>query len=828
MSKALKVAGLILAVIIVLGLVFSAFLYITIRKPWPQTKGTIEVEGLDAPVTVIRDKWGVPHIYASTTHDLFFAQGYVHAQDRFWQMEFWRRIGSGRLSEIFGESTLEQDRFIRTLGWHRVAAQELENLDPESRAALEAYAEGVNAYLKNHKGRLGLEFTILGLTGVKFEPEPWTPLNTLTWAKVMAWDLGGNWQGELLRAALIARLGTGKIADLYPPYPEDRPVIVPHPQTGLAALESSPPLALSQATLASIPWEAVEFLDSVMGGGRGVGSNNWVVSGDHTATGRPLLANDPHLGIQMPSIWYEVALHCEPVDESCPYNVAGASFPGVPGVIIGHNDHIAWGVTNVGPDVQDLYIERLNPQNPDQYEVNGRWEDMKIIWEEIKVHDRDEPVYVKVRITRHGPIINDVAGGTEEEWTFGWQPLALRWTALEPGTIVKSVMLLDKARNWDEFREALRYWDTPSQNFVYADVDGNIGYQMPGRVPIRRKGDGSVPVPGWNDEYEWDGYIPFDELPRTFNPADGYVVTANNAVVRPDFPYFISKDWNRGYRAQRIVDLITSKDKLTIEDFKAFHADSYVLHADEVLPHLLSLAPEDPRLKEALEVLKSWDKRATADSVGATIFEAVRLRLLEAIFADELGEHLFRRFLGTESLTMQVLANVLAQDDSPWYDRVYTPQKENREEILLYALDKAVDDLSERLGKDIKGWQWGKVHTATFVNQTLGRSGIGIIEAIFNRGPVPVDGTAETVNNNLYDPKEPFSVKVLPSYRQIIDVGEWDNSLSVHTTGQSGHPYHPHYGDFIPLWARVDYHPMLWSKEEVEHNAEAKLVLKPR
>ncbi|MCS7285849.1 MAG: penicillin acylase family protein [Anaerolineae bacterium] len=824
MRRALKAVTIVIAVLIILVLSLSGFLYYTIRKPWPRTTGTIIVEGLRAPVTIVRDKWGVPHIYASNTHDLFFAQGYVHAQDRFWQMEYWRRIGSGRLSEIFGEATLKIDRFIRTLGWHRVAARELEQLEPEVKAILEAYAKGVNAYLKENKGKLGLEFTILGLIGAKFEPEPWTPYNILTWAKVMAWNLGGNWENEIFRAMVLSRVGSTRLKDIDPPYPPDKPVIVPHPETGSSSHAPETLIPLSQATFESIPWEALEILRM----GPGLGSNNWVVSGSRTTTGRPLLANDPHLGIQMPSIWYEIGLHCEPVSEDCPFRVVGASFAGVPGVIIGHNEYIAWGVTNVNPDVQDLYVERINPENPDQYEVDGKWENMQIIWEEIKVRGREEPVRVRVRLTRHGPIINDVAGGTEEAWAYGWQPLAFRWTALEPCTIVKSVLLLNKARNWEEFREALRYWDVPSQNFVYADVNGNIGYQMPGKIPIRKKGDGSIPVPGWNNEYEWVGYVPFDELPRTFNPPEGYVVTANNAVVRPDFPHFITLDWNRGYRAQRIVNLITAKDKLSIEDFKAIQMDSYVLHAEEVIPHLATLSLEDPRLKEALEILRRWDRYATTESVGATIFEAVRLSLLRNIFADELGEKAFLKFLDFESLTMQVLASILAKPHSPWYDNVYTPQTETRDEILLKAFKEAVDELEERLGKDMKKWQWGKVHVAIFQNETLGRSGIKPIENIFNRGPVPVSGSSETVNNNLYHPENPFEVMALPSYRQIIDVGAWDNSLSIHTTGQSGHPYHPHYGDFIMKWARGEYHPMLWSKEQVKHHAEAILTLKPK
>ncbi|MBC8249842.1 MAG: penicillin acylase family protein, partial [Anaerolineales bacterium] len=488
LGKILKILGVLILIVVVLA---AGGGYFVIRRNFPASNGTIKVAGLESQVEVCRDSWGIPHIYAANPHDLFFAQGYVHAQDRFWQMEFWRRIGSGRLSEILGESALENDRFIRTVGWHRTAAQELEQLDDEMRVVLEAYAEGINAYISTQRGRLGLEFTILGLTGVKFDPEPWTPLDTLTWAKVMAWDLGGNMDSELLRAQVAARLGTPAVGAVVPPYPNDYPVIVPHPLTG--------------ATLDALPEAAFET--HALGVGDDLGSNSWVVAGSRTETGMPLLANDPHLGIQMPSIWYEIGLHCDPVGLDCPYNVVGASFASTPGVVIGHNDHIAWGVTNLGPDVQDLFIERVNPENPNQYEYQGEWLDMEVVREEIRVAGEDEPVVVNARITHHGPIINDVAGGTEEDWAFGWQPLALSWTALQPGTLMRSVLLLDRATNWDEFREALSYWDVPSQNFVYADVEGNIGYQAPGRIPIRASGDGSMPVPGWTGEYEWVDYV---------------------------------------------------------------------------------------------------------------------------------------------------------------------------------------------------------------------------------------------------------------------------------------------------------------------------------
>jgi penicillin amidase len=797
-----------LAFLLLVGLVGLGYGALTVRRCWPQTDGTIQLGGLQAEVTVVRDQWGIPHIYASTAHDLFMAQGYVHAQDRFWQMEFWRRIGSGRLSEILGESALDQDRFIRTVGWHRAAARDLEGLDDEARAALEAYARGVNAYITAHRGRLGLEFTILGLTGVRFEPEPWTPLHTITWGKVMAWDLSGNRTDELVRANIAARLGASALHELVLPYSDDYPVIVADPRIA--------------GSLSTVPEAALEPL--ALGPGQHLGSNNWVVAGDRTETGMPLLANDPHLGIQMPSIWYEIGLHCESVGSDCPYNVVGASFASSPGVVIGHNDNIAWGVTNLGPDVQDLFVEKVNPDNPNQYEFQGQWRDMEIIREEIQVAGREEPVVVNVRVTHHGPIINDVGGGTEEAWSFGWQPLALSWTALQPGTLVESILRLDRARDWEAFREALSYWDAPSQNFVYADVEGNIGYQAPGRIPIRASGDGTMPVPGWTGEHEWVGTIPFEDLPRALNPPEGYIVTANNAVVKDDYPYLLTRDWDPGYRAKRICDLIEADPALSIADMRGIQADHAPVWAREVLPYVRALSSVEPALTEALALLRAWDGRAARDSGAAALFEAFRLQLIDATVADELGQHLLER---ARPKVMDALLNMLPTPDSPWFDDVTTAHVEMRDDILLRALEKAVQELSETQGANMDKWRWGDLHTATFENQSLGQCGIGLVEALFNRGPFAVDGSLGTVNQEDYSLSQPYGVRTIASYRQIIDLGDLTRSVSMHTTGQSGHPFHRHYDDMIHPWRNVEHHPMLWEREDVEVNAEGTLVLTP-
>jgi len=813
MRRALLQIGWTLGILILLLLAGGAFaFYRASRQPFPQAHGTLRLPGLRAPVTVLRDRWGVPHIYASNLHDLFMAQGFVHAQDRFWQMEFWRHIGTGRLSEMLGKTTLNQDCFIRTLGWNRAAQQDLKRLGPEERAILEAYAAGVNAYLEHHRDRLPLEFTLFRLFGRRWEIEPWQPLHTVAWAKVMAWDLGGNWDDELLNARIVDRIGAERLKEIVLPYPADRPVIVPTPvaevpeETFRALLDIS--RSLQRMSLGDAP---------------DIGSNNWVVAGSRTVTGKPILANDPHLSIQMPSIWYEVTLSCEPVTPECPFRVAGASFPGVPGVVIGHNDRIAWGVTNLGPDVQDLYIERPNPQNPFEVEFQGQWEPVRVITEEIRIAGRAEPLYLPVRITRHGPVINDVVEALTRTQTL----YAFRWTALEPSSIVRALLRLNRARNWEEFRAALADWDVPGQNFVYADVDGHIGYQATGRIPIRAKGNGLLPVPGWTGEYEWTGYIPYEEMPRRLDPPEGFIVTANNAIVDSAYPYFITAMWDYGDRAQRILDLLPAKDRLSIEDVAAIQNDTFSLAAQAITPYILQVSFTDPLARQTQDLLRAWDFRSTPESPAPTIFETFLKHLLHEVWVDELGEEIVQELLTWSSHNRYWARWALAQPDLAWWDDRRTPQRETRDDIVRRAFEQAVAELRGRLGPDPRAWAWGKVHTATFVHGTLGRSGIGPVEAIFNRGPYPAPGTSAAVNNLGFDVQKGFAVRSLPSLRFIASTARWSDSRFIHTTGQSGLPYHPHYDDFIPLWLKGEYHPMLWSREEVEQNAEGILILQP-
>ena len=857
-TKFRRILVVAVSLLVVLGVLIAmipvAIVPYLARQSFPKTDGELHLANLDGAVDIYRDQMGIPHIYASSLHDLFFAQGYIHAQERFWQMDFWRHIGSGRLSEMFGESQVETDAFLRSLGWRQVAEQEFGGYTPESKAIMEAYASGVNAYLLDHQGvNLSLEYAILRLLNPTYSPEPWTPIHSLTWGTAMAWDLRGNIDEEIERSILLKTLTPLQVNDLFPPYPSDHPVIVPEMGdfSGQAQFTSARQARddlysfINDLDLASVTQKtkAIDGLLNAFGGG--IGSNSWVISGQHTTTGLPILANDPHLGIQMPSIWFQVGLHCLPKTDLCPYEVAGFSFAGVPGVIIGHNDRIAWGFTNNGPDVMDLYIEKINPNNPNQYEVNGQWVDMTLRSETIEVSDA-EPVVITIRHTRNGPIISDTYAPLlqtielEENATEQPKPyqekagielplpyaISLRWTALEPAYLFEAIWGFNKARNWQEFRQASTKFTIAAQNLLYADVEGNIAYQNPGNIPLRPNGDGTLPVPGWNDDYQWQGYIPFDELPFALNPPGGFIVTANNQSHPIDYSHLISKDWDYGFRAQRILDMITNAPgRKDISSFQSMQGDNTNLNAQVLVPILMQIESVD--IDPNRSKLANWDFQNNMDSQTATLFEYFWWFLLKNTFTDEAIPEDYWPIGG--SRWIEVVRLLVQQPASPWWDDQFTSDTiETRDDIFIKAFNEAIAAITEQYGKNPDKWpEWGMLHTATFRNATLGDSGIAPIEKLFNRGPYPTSGGESIVNATGWDVFDSFEVTWLPSQRMIVNLSDLNQSLTVHTTGQSGHAYHPHYNDMIELWRNIEYYPMFWEQATIIDNATNHLRLLP-
>lgn len=796
--KYLRRAVLVLvALLVVLGLVF----YWLVRRAWPEIDGRLAVPGLSAPVEIVRVEPGVPHIYAKNPHDLFFAQGYVHAQDRLWQMELNRTVGAGQLSALFGEAALPLDKVMYVLGIKRAAEKDWQVLSPETRAILTAYADGVNAYISTHSGRLPIEFTILGV-----KARPWTPIDSLTWGKLMSLNLSLNHAFEISRTHLIAKLGEPAARRLLAPYPEGSPIIVPN------SVPSGAPASAPLAGLAALPG-----FGRITGTTPAWGSNGWVVAGSRTKSGKPLLANDTHLGLQMPSVWYQVGLH------GGGYDVTGFSFPGMPMVVIGHNQRIAWGITNLCADVQDLYIEKLDdPKHPKRYQYQNAWRDLTVRRVEIEVKGKPKVSY-DVWETQHGPIVNDVI--TELK---GSPPMALRWPALGGTRLIDALVALNRAQDWPSFHRALADWETPSVNFVYADVDGHIAYQSTARTPIRAAGhQGTVPVPGWDGRSEWQGFIPYEEMPKLLDPPSGFIVTANNKVVGDDYPHYIADDMADPYRAQRLTALLSAGTGFTRERLRAIQADTYGLPAEAIRPYLLAVPPAGEREKAALDEVRSWNLRYEPGSVGATVYEAWYWQLLGETLGDELGEDILKEYRIVGMSQVPSIAALLAQANDPLFDDRRTPAAEHRDDIVRRSLTKAVSWLSERYGNDPKDWTYGRVHSMTFVHAPLGQSGIAPLERLFNSDTYPAPGTAFTVDAAVADVTNPFGVNFGTSQRMIVDLADLEASTWVNSTGQNGQLWNRYREDQIPKWVAVEDYPMSFGEAAVRAKPEATLTLEP-
>jgi penicillin G amidase len=850
------------------------------RRSAPDTSGELALPGLDAPVEVVRDEHGIPTIVASSSDDLFRAQGFVHAQDRFWEMDFRRHVTAGRLSELFGESQVDTDSFVRTLGWRRVAEAELELLAPETTRMLEAYAEGVNAWTEGRTGsELSLEHALLPLSGPSgYVPEPWTPADSVAWLKAMAWDLRSNLEDELLRARLVGvDLGEGRDwQDLFPAFPADRhPPILPDggevvdgrfvPGTGLddpdGAPVASPAAARSDALDVTDPavdaalaaaHQALAGAPMLLGDGRedGIGSNSWVVAPERSATGSALLANDPHLGPAQPSLWYQVGLRCEPVGDACPYHVLGYSFAGMPGIVIGQTDRVAWGFTNLGPDVADLVVERIDG---DRVQTADGWEPLEILTETVAVAGGDD-VELTIRIGPNGPMFSDVSGagaeiaegplatGDDSDTSIQGSngevehAVALRWVALDPATTADAVPLLMQARDWDSFRAAATRFEVPSQSMVYADIDGHIGYQAPGRIPVRRSGDGTLPQPGWTGEATWERFLAFEELPWTFDPPEGVLATANQPVLAPGSEPFLSQDFNIGFRAARITELLDERDELSLDDLLAIQLDAHNGNAASLVPALLDVPAEDgdvggeardgaaTDVAAIQEVLAGWDLQDAADSAGAAAFNATWRHLLAATFHDELPEWAWPSGTGR---WWEIVRDLVTEPDGAWWDDRTTPERETRDEVLRHAMAEAHTELAERFSPDPTDWRWGAMHTLSLTHATFGSSGIAPLEALFNRGPLQLAGGSDIVNATGWLATEGYEVNWVPSMRYLVDLGDLDAGRWIHITGQSGRPFHRHYADQAEAWARGDTLPIRFTPAAVEAAAVDRLTLVP-
>jgi penicillin amidase len=825
------------ALIIIAGIVIF-------RMPLPDHE--IDVTGLPLSdfVEVIRDERGIPHIYGTNVDDILFAQGYVHAQDRFWQLEFWSHLSTGRLASLIGEPGVGADLLFRTFGFHKVALEEYESLEPEFKNDLINYTAGINAYIESRpQNRLSLEHFVLQFLNPDYVVGTYEPHYPLAWAKMMAYDLNGNYTSEISNSKTFNTLSPEIYNLLIPPYPEEHPYIVEEWEGRGTFASTGKANNFQQMTQSFF----IKYVTKDMQTNQSLGSNSWVVDGTLTDTGLPLLANDPHLSVQLPAIWYENGLHCFPKNSDCQLDTVGFSFAGSPYVIIGYNSDIAWGLTNMGPDVQDLFIEKINPGNENQYQVDDEWIDMQRTTEIIEVAGSD-PIVIEVRETHHGPIVSDRSfpinlSSEEGESTFREEAridlpdnfaVSLSWSALIPGETFVGIREFNYASNWEEFREATKKFHVPAQNLLYADRDGNIGYQSPGKLPIRRDGlHGDLPIEGWLSENDWQGFVDFEELPYTLNPSSGYIITANQSV-HPDQPW--PNYYARGYRAEAIERVINQymSGKISVDDMQAMQINNFDYSAAYVLPYVFNNVYID---SQVLTELKEWaiseEKfEMNIESTGAAAWAVFYKTLAEQTFEelvvfDNAGNEISLQ-PGNSDSTSEIFRTLLKDPNHIMWDDVNTSGKENLTDILERTLsisDKTIVEIFD--SSDSDDWEWGKIHTITYPTNLLGEAGIPILTGLVNVGPVETSGSNFAINSTDWGFGDDFTIGSYPSMRMVVDLSNLDNSRTVLPSGQSGHVMSKYYDDQVDNWIENDMYANYFSREIVELNQKDLMYLRP-
>ncbi len=770
-----------------------------LRATVPSYKGDVTVKGITGNVKIIRDSFGMPHIYAENDNDAYFALGYCMAQDRLFQMDMLRRAIRGRLSEILGKDMVGVDKLFRTITAVKPVDELYKDYPPEIIDAFTAFAAGVNYYLETRTGPLPVEFALLG-----YKPEPWVPSDSGAVYYYMSWDLNSSFDIEPLFDMITKKVGKDEAAELFTGYPSGYPTI----------MSGTEPLASVnvEGYLAALT-RAREVLGTEGGGA----SNNWVVSGKKSETGKPILATDMHLNHSLPGIWYEAHLSTPSM------NVSGVTAPGIPFIIVGATDHVAWGFTNVMADDSDYYLEKINPENEDQYQYQGKWEDMTTRKEVIKVKGSRDVNYM-VRLTRHGPVVDDI---DKYEAPQGYA-LAMRWTAPELDTVPKALYRFNRAKTIDDMEAGIEYFKCPGQNIVYADDQGNIGYWASVGIPIREGFSGMELLPGWEGKYEWKGFVPTDMQPHLRNPERGWIASANNKHIGPEYPYVISNYYAMPDRYVRITEMLTEKDKLSVADFERMHADFLVVLAREWVPVFVEHL-SDKKLSEneaaALEILKGWDYVAAPESNASTIFHSVVQEMIKNVYKKRLGGEFYDRYLGDHYLVFDSLREMMKKGDSVWFDNPDTKDVEDMDSVITKSFKDGVAYLEEEMGRNPNRWTWGKLHTLTLYH-AFGKSS-PILGFFLNRGPYPMGGSIATVNPMPYHLNDPWGVYHGASERCIFDLSNMANSLRVIPAGISGNFMSPHYDDQIDLWRTVTYRPFAINPEGVDADAHDVLTMKP-
>ncbi len=788
LKRIIQVLLVLIIIIIIAGFIFIRHIS---RRALPDYNADISLKGLTADVEVFRDHYGIPHVYAETEKDLYTAVGYLMAQDRLWQMDLLRRVTLGRLSEIFGEDYVETDQLLRALRFSEKSKQLLNLTEPKVLDAFKAFADGINQYIASHPLKLPPEFAILG-----YKPEPWEIYHSFNLIGYMAWDLKAGWS-ELLLEKIRGMTDSIHMVEIMPDISVYKSLVYPGFDTAMVPLSVVSDLMKLSGKLENL---GVEIFN---------GSNNWAVSGERSVTGKPLLANDMHLSLSIPGIWYQ--MHQVVKDN---LNVTGLVLPGQPLVVCGHNEKIAWGMTNTYVDNMDFYMEKINPEDSIQYLYMDEWKNFKVKREQILIKGGDT-VWRNNVFSHRGPVISGFKKIPEETIT-------MHWVGDEFSNEIRTVYLLNRAGNWEEFKEALKTFLSISQNIVYADQEGNIGLFCAAGIPVRKRTGTFGLLPGWTDESNWKGMVPFEELPYSYNPHTGFVSSANNKTVDETYPYHIGSWYALPYRIDRIRELLVEKEILSVDDFRIIQLDQKSKMATHFQPALLKALSNRDELsgleRQCLKLIETWNGTMNKTSPEAAIFEVFYIHLKENLFSDELGAALFDNLNNVSSIIRPAVYRILERNGSTWADDVTTEEIESLADIYIRSFVEAVNDLQQRFGDNPLKWEWGNLHQITLKHPL---SSVRILDRLFslNRGPFPVSGSFHTVSPYTYSAGDPSNVGHGSSHRHIFSFDNWDESLTVIPTGNCGIPAGRHYCDQTKMYIEGDYHKDLFSRDAVESNA---------
>ncbi|MFA3782745.1 penicillin acylase family protein [Melioribacteraceae bacterium 4301-Me] len=806
----------VLASLLIILIAIVAFSYLMIQKTFPKYDGEVKVAGLYDSVVIYRDSYAIPYVKAKTEEDAIFALGYLHAQERLFQMDIARRAGEGRLSEILGSKVLPIDKMFKTIGIYKNVKKDYEKLNDISKKYLIAYSKGVNAFIKNAKGKYQLEFDILD-----YDPYQWTPLHSLVIAKLMAWELNISWWTDIAFANLVKKLGEEKAKELIPSFPENAPTIIPQETKYFSNIDDG---------IIKVDRQFRELIGMV---GTHIGSNNWVVNSQISLSGKPIIANDPHLAYTAPGRWYFAILKSDKL------NVEGFTIPGLPAIVIGTNQNIAWALTNVMTDDADFYAEKLDSTNS-RYFFNGNWLPLTVRDDTIHVKDSSD-VIIKVRSTHRGPIISDIHPFNKLYSNAKVvQALSMKWTALDFSDEIYAMISVNKATNWNEFKNALKYFTVPGQNFVYADNKGNIGYICAARLPIRKTNTTTLVFDGTTDKYDWEGFVPYEQMPKLFNPSQNFIASANNKTVK-NFPYHISNIWEPSSRIERIVSLLNSKKLHSVNDFEKYQMDFVSPYAKKISQYIIDAFQNekitDENVKTAVELLKNWDYNFNSRSQTPTIYTKFLEFLIKNLFEKKMGKDLMEEYVFIANIPYRILEELLENPNSYWFDDLDTPKIENREDIIRKSLYSAVDDLQKEYGNELAQWQWGKVHKVTFKH--LFHSASPLLDNLVDIGTYSIGGDGTTIFNTEYSfadlynkvPKptrsKPYENILGPSMRYIYDFSQPDYIYLILTTGQSGNFFSDNYKDMTKKWLNGEYIKLPINEKKFTYRSKHKLILLP-